>query len=245
MDLFGGFAAVKICYCIIMCKEAFFIRVDGMQHFCSHDLTAKRAVIRVFALRAVAQNVWFRRENIRVAGGIYLMISFAFKIVRHVDRIAYMLVSVVAHDGGRSGRIQTRRIKEIAVTLPASPVLHPAVVLAVRVLRLITRQAVAGSRDRDTRNVVCKFIRAVLIGEDLLAALAFPAGLRYPGFGAGRVLLVDLLGIPDLIAGQRERNGIVSAGEQLACRHRRVERRVAGICIPERQAECVVRNLGA
>ena len=56
------------------------------------------------------------------------------------------------------------------------------------------RQAVAGSRDRDTRNVVCKFIRAVLIGEDLLAALAFPAGLRYPGFGAGRVLLVDLLG---------------------------------------------------
>lgn len=129
MDLFGGFAAVKIFYCINMCKEAFFIRGDGMQHFCSHDLTAERAVIRVFALRAVAQNVWFRRENTRVAGGIYLMISFAFKIVRHVDRIAYMLVSVVAHDGGRSGRIQTRRIKEIAVTLPASPVLHPAVVL--------------------------------------------------------------------------------------------------------------------
>ena len=216
-----------------------------MQHFCSHDLTAERAVIRVFALRAVAQNVWFRRENIRVAGGIYLMISFAVKIVRHVDRIAYMLVSVVAHDGGRSGRIQTRRIKEIAVTLPASPVLHPAVMLAVRVLRLIMRQAVAGSRDRDTRNVVCKFIRAVLIGEDLLAALAFPAGLRYPGFGAGRVLLVDLLGIPDLIAGQRERNGIVSAGEQLACRHRRVERRVAGICIPERQVKRVVCNPAA
>ena len=173
------------------------------------------------------------------------MISFAFKIVWHIDRFAHMLVPVVAHDGGRSGRIQTRRIEEIAVALLASPVLHPAVVLAVRVLRLVMRQAVAGSRDRDTRNVVCKFVRAILIGEDLLAALTFPAGLRYPGFGAGRVLLFYLLGIPDLIAGQRERNGIVPAGEQIARRYRRVERCVAGICIPERQAECVVRNLGA
>ena len=186
----------------------------------------------------------FRRESIRVAGGIYLVIAFV-KIVRLVDHFTHMLVFVVAHDGGRCGRVQTVRIEEIAVTLLAFPVLHPAVMLAVRVLRLVMRHAVAGSRNRDIGNVVREFGCAILIKEDLLAALAFPAGLRYPGFSAGRVLLVDLLGIPDLIAGQRERNGIVSAGEQLACRHRRVERRVAGICIPERQAECVVRNLGA
>ena len=99
--------------------------------------------------------------------------------------------------------------------------------------------SLAGLQGRELRNLTVGILGTGKIGAAVIKNLS--------GFGC-RILasvLVDLLGIPDLIAGQRERNGIVSAGEQLACRHRRVERRVAGICIPERQAECVVRNLGA